>query len=157
MSIADLLTAIQKTPLSRALAGANHLVMAGLQVVHVVGFILLLASAVLISLRVLGWVLKETPVAEVARDTTRLLWLGLALAVLSGVLMFIGAPKHYFYNPAFTTKMVLLLFAVIVQGVVFTRVATSRQPRPLLARVGVALTLICWFSVSLAGRAIGFV
>jgi len=157
MSVADLLTAIQKTPLSRTLAGADHLVMAGLQVVHVVGFILLLASAVLISLRVLGWVLKQTPVAEVARDTLRLLWLGLTLAVLSGVLMFIGAPRHYFYNPAFTTKMVLLLAAVIVQAVVFTRIATSETPRPLLARVGVAVTLIFWFSVSLAGRAIGFV
>jgi hypothetical protein len=157
MSTADLLTAIQKTPLSRALAGADHLVMAGLQVVHVVGFILLLASLVLISLRVLGWALKDTPVAEVARDTTRLLWLGLALAALTGLLMFIGAPKHYFYNPAFTTKMALLAVAVIIQAVVFSRVAASESPSPTLARVGVALALVFWFSVSLAGRAIGFV
>jgi hypothetical protein len=157
MSTADLLTAIQKTPLSRALAGADHLVMAALQVVHVVGFILLLASLVLISLRVLGWALKSTPVAEVARDTTRLLWLGLALAVLTGLLMFIGAPKHYFYNPAFTTKMVLLAIAVIIQAVVFSRIAASESPNPALARVGVALALVFWFSVSLAGRAIGFV
>jgi hypothetical protein len=77
--------------------------------------------------------------------------------VISGVIMFIGAPRHYFYNPAFATKMLLLIAAVIVQAAVFGRVAASEKPNPVLARVGVALALAFWFGVSLAGRAIGFV
>jgi hypothetical protein len=157
MSIDAILTTIQTSALSRAIAQANHLFMASLQIVHVIGFILLLSSLVIISLRVLGLVFNQTPLSTVAADTLRVLWFGLALAVVTGVIMFIGAPKHYFSNPAFTTKMVLLAIAVLVQAVIFRRVATVEQPRIGLARVGVALALLFWFGVSMAGRAIGFV
>jgi uncharacterized protein DUF6644 len=157
MSIDALLTEIEGTGASHWIAKANHLFMAGLQVVHVIGFILLLASLLLISLRLLGLVFTSQAIPQVARGTTRLLWLGLALAVISGAIMFIGAPKHYFYNPAFGTKMLLLAVSVIVQATLFARVALSEEPHPVLARVGVGLALAFWFAVSLAGRAIGFV
>jgi hypothetical protein len=157
MSIDAVLTQIQGTVASHWIARANHLFMAGLQVIHVIGFILLLASLLLISLRLLGLVFTGQTIAQVARETTRLLWLGLALAVISGAIMFIGAPKHYFYNPAFGTKMLLLAAAVFVQAAIFGRVAASAEPHPVLARVGVGLALAFWFAVSLAGRAIGFV
>jgi hypothetical protein len=157
MSIDAVLTQIQGTGASHWIAKANHLLMAGLQVVHVIGFILLLASLLLISLRLLGLVFTSQSIAQVARETTRLLWFGLALAVSSGVIMFIGAPRHYFYNPAFATKMLLLIVAVIVQAAVFGRVAANEAPHPVLARVGVGLALAFWLGVSLAGRAIGFV
>lgn len=157
MSIDTVLSAIQSTGVSHWVAKADHLFTAGLQVVHVIGFILLLASLLLISLRLLGLIFKQQTVPQIARETLRLLWLGLALAAFTGVLMFIGAPKHYAYNPAFVTKMVLLLVAVIVQATLFGRVASSEAPRPWLARLGVALAVFFWFGVSLAGRAIGFV
>ena len=157
MSIDTILGAIQGTGLSRWVAKADHLFTAGLQVVHVIGFILLLSSLLLISLRLLGLIFKQQSVAQIARETLRLLWLGLALAVFTGLVMFIGAPRHYAYNPAFVAKMVLLVIAVIVQAALFGRVATSETPRPALARAGVALAVFFWFGVSLAGRAIGFV
>jgi hypothetical protein len=157
MSIEAVLTQIQGTAISHGIAKANHLFMAGLQVVHVIGFIVLLASLLLISLRLLGLVFTGQTIPQVARETTRLLWFGLALAVISGVIMFIGSPRHYFYNPAFGTKMLLLAVSVIVQAALFARVALSEQPHPVLARVGVGLALAFWFAVSLAGRAIGFV
>jgi hypothetical protein len=157
MSPADLLTRLQSSALSHSIAKANHLFMAGLQVVHVIGFIFLLASVVLISLRLLGLALNGQTIPQVARETSRLLWLGLALTVISGTIMFIGSPRHYFYNPAFAVKMLLLVLAVIIQAALFGKVAASESPHPGLARVGVALALLFWFSVSLAGRAIGFV
>jgi hypothetical protein len=86
-----------------------------------------------------------------------MLWLGLALAVGSGILMFIGSPKHYYYNPAFELKMLLLTVAVIVQSSLFRKVVYAPNPRPALRRVSVALSLALWFAVSMAGRAIGFV
>ncbi len=157
MSIDTVLGAIQNTGVSHWVAKADHLFTAGLQVVHVIGFTLLLASLLLISLRLLDLIFKQQTVPQIARETLRLLWLGLALAVFTGVVMFIGAPKHYAYNPAFVTKMVLLLVAVIVQAALFGRVASSETPPPWLVRLGVALAVFFWFGVSLAGRAIGFV
>jgi hypothetical protein len=157
MSAVDVLDWIQSTSLSHWISKSNHLLIAGFQVIHVMGFILLLASLVLISLRLLGLIFKQQTVPQVAREATRLIWLALAMAVGTGVLMFIGSPRHYFYNPAFDVKMLLLLFAVIVQVLLFGRVAASEAQKPWLARTAVALSLVFWFAVSMAGRAIGFV
>jgi hypothetical protein len=157
MTSADALSFIQSTPLSHAISKSNHLLIAGFQVFHVIGFVLLLAALVLISLRLLGLILQQQPVPEVARQALRLLWSGLALAVISGTLMFIGSPRHYFYNPAFDVKMLLLVAAVIIQTILFRKVANSSAPRPWLARASVAVSLAMWLAVSMAGRAIGFV
>ena len=157
MTTADILTFIQTSALSHAISKSNHLLIATFQVFHVVGFVLLLAALVLISLRLLGLVLQQQTVPQVASQALRLLWSGFALAVASGALMFIGSPKHYFYNPAFDVKMLLLIVAVIVQAGLLGRVTTHSAPRPWLARTSVALSLALWFAVSMAGRAIGFV
>src|SRR5690348_16318215 len=117
MTASDALSFIQSTALSHAISKSNHLLIAGFQVFHVMGFVLLLAALVLISLRLLGLILQRQTVSEVTHQGLRLLWSGLALAVISGVLMFIGSPKHYFYNPAFDVKMLLLIAAVFVQAV----------------------------------------
>jgi len=153
----DALTFIQASTLSHAISKSNHLLIAGFQVLHVIGFVLLLAALVLISLRLLGLILQQQTAPAVARQALRLLWSGLALTVGSGILMFIGSPRHYFYNPAFDVKMVLLAAAVIIQAGLFRKVANSATPSPWLARAGVALSLALWFAVSMAGRAIGFV
>jgi hypothetical protein len=157
MSSVDVLDWIQRTPLSHWISKSNHLLIAGFQVIHVMGFILLLASLVLISLRLLGLTFKQQTVPQVAKEATRLIWVGLAMAVGTGVLMFIGSPRHYFYNPAFDVKMLLLLLAVLVQALLFGKVAASEAQKPWLARTAVALSLVFWFAVSMAGRAIGFV
>jgi cytochrome bd-type quinol oxidase subunit 2 len=157
MTTTDILNSMQGTALSHAISKSNHLLIAGFQVFHVMGFVLLLAALVLISLRLLGLILQQQTVSQVASQSLRLLWSGLALAVASGALMFIGSPKHYFYNPAFDIKMLLLVVAVLVQAVLFRWVAHSDNPSPWLTRTTVAVSLAAWFAVSMAGRAIGFV
>jgi hypothetical protein len=157
MSVVDILTAIQDSGVAHAISKTDHMVGAGLQIVHVLGLIFFLASLVLISLRALGWALADQPVNSVARDTSRLLWAGLALTALSGTLMFIATPKLYFFNWAFGLKMALVLFAILVQATLFRKVAKSSDPSLRFVRASVALTVGCWFGVAMAGRMIGFV
>jgi hypothetical protein len=152
----DTLDLIQSTPLSHAISKSNHLLIAAFQVLHVLGFVLLLSALVLISLRLLRLILPQQTISAVASQALRLLWLGLALAVGSGTLMFVGSPRHYFYNPAFELKMALLAAAVVFQAAVFRKL-TSRPIADTWTRLGVALSLALWFAVSMAGRAIGFV
>ena len=147
MTIVDALNYIQTTALSHFISKSNHLLIATFQVFHVIGFILLLAALVLITLRSLNVALKQYAVADVAKQALQLAWAGLAVTLTSGVLMFIGSPKHYAYNPAFEVKMVLLAVAIIAQTVLFQKITTPR----------LALSLGLWFTVSMAGRAIGFV
>ena len=157
MTTNDALSAIARFPLARALAKSDHLVTAALQVVHVIGFVLLLAALTLISLRLLGLVLVRQPVPQVAADTSRLLWLGVILAISTGILMFLTGPSHYYFNSAFEIKMVLLFTALVVHVTVLQRVARRDEPPTVPARVGVVLSLLLWYGVSWAGRAIGFV
>ena len=58
----------------------------GLQVVHVLGFIALLAALVLMSLRLLNLVFRNQPMQEVTRDANRFFHVGLVLTVVSGAL-----------------------------------------------------------------------
>lgn len=157
MSIHDLLVVIQNSAVAHAVSKSNHLVGAALQVVHVFGFITLLAALVLISLRVLGLALTRQTIPEVARDSTRLIWIGLALAVASGTLMFVATPMLYFYKWAFELKMVLLVVAVVLQATLFRKVSQSESPNPLFAKTSVVLSLLAWFGIGFAGRIIGFI
>lgn len=156
-SIATVLSDIEHLPLSQALAKSDHLVGAGLQVVHILGFILLLAGVVFISLRLLGWALPEQPLPRVSAGVLKLVWLGLALALVSGVAMFIASPQLYFYKPVFQFKLVLFAAALVLHGLLLRRVARQAAPRPALARASVVLSLLAWFGIGFAGRMIGFV
>jgi hypothetical protein len=157
MSYADVLADLQNSALAHAISKSNHLIGASLQILHILGFILLLSSITVISLRLLGLTFRNQPIERVARDGTRLIWIGLALAVASGTLMFVSGARHYGYNWAFEMKMGLLLAAVLAQVLLFRRVTAMQLPRPALARVSAGLSLTLWFSVGLAGRMIGFI
>lgn len=157
MSVLDVLTALQDSALAHAISKTDHLVAAGLQIVHVLGLIFFLASLVLISLRAIGWALAEQPIPEVARDTSRLMWAGLFLTALSGTLMFVATPKLYYFNWAFGLKMALVVVALAIQATLFRRIAKRDAPTLRFVRLSVGLCVASWFSVAMAGRMIGFV
>jgi hypothetical protein len=157
MTVEEVLTWIQGSALAHAISKSNHMVGAGLQILHIIGFVLLLASLLLLSLRLLGFVFVRQPVAQVADDATRLIWIGLALAVFSGTLMFVSTPRLYFHNWAFQLKMALLVVAILIQLLLFRRVARAQSPSPARVWTSVVLTLVAWFGISLAGRMIGFI
>jgi hypothetical protein len=157
MNTHDILTAIQDSALAHAISKTDHLVGAVLQIFHVLGLILFLASIVLIALRSVNAVLVEESIAGVAKSASKMMWVGLGLTALSGTLMFVATPKLYFYNAAFGWKMALMVAAVAVQATLFRRVANGALATPALARAGTALCVTCWFGVAMAGRMIGFV
>jgi hypothetical protein len=156
-SVQDILTAIQSSPLAHAVTKSNHLVGAMLQIVHVLGIIFLLAALVVLSLRLLGLAFAKQDVREVGRDALRLMRIGIALALISGVLMFISAPRLYWNNPAFQIKMLLFVLAIIVQVVFVRRVAIHEAPSVGFARLSAALSIVLWFGVGLSGRVIAFI
>ena len=156
MSTEELLTWIQDSPVAHAVSKSNHLVAASLQVIHVLGFITLLAALVLVGLRLLGFVLKSQALPDVAKDADRLLYLGLGMTTVSGVLMFVATPKLYFHKPAFELKMLLFLAAVIIQFWVLRRLVARAAENAVAVRLTVAVSLLAWFGIGFAGRMIGF-
>lgn len=156
-SAVDFLVWLQATPLSHFIAKANHLLVAGLQIAHVFGLIFLLGPLILISLRVLGLVLREQPLEDILGQTRIVSLLGLTSSLTSGVFMFLSAPLHYYANWAFDAKMQLLAAALVVYGLIFAWVPAWVRAHAVLARVHVLLSLLLWILVCMAGRAIGFV
>lgn len=156
MSTQEILTHIQDSALAHLVSKSNHLVGAGLQIVHVLGFVVLLATLLLISLRLLGLIFTERTVPQVARGATTLLWWGLAAAAATGLLMFIATPLLYVRKPVFLVKLALLVVAVVGQLTLFRKVAALDDPQPALARATAVAALLIWFGVAAAGRAIGF-
>jgi hypothetical protein len=148
---------LQHTALGLALRDAPPVAVLAIQIAHVLGLILLLTSLLLVNLRLLGWGLRSLPLQQVVNATRKALWLGLALAMGSGSLLFLSAPVHYAGNAAFVPKMVLLITALLVQASLYRRVTRTAAPAPLLARSTAVISLSLWFGVGLAGRAIGFV
>jgi hypothetical protein len=153
----NFLTYLQSTGLAHAISKGNHMIGASLQVFHILGFVLLLSSLIVISLRILGLAFTQAPLPRVARDGVRLIWLGLAVAIASGTLMFISGAWHYGHNWAFELKMVLLISAVAVQALLVRHVTATETPSLAVARASVGLSLLLWFGVGLCGRMIGFI
>ena len=150
-------TSLQNTTLGLALREASPSTVLVIQIGHVLGLILLLTALLLVNLRLLGWGLRRQPLHDIVQGTRWALRLGLVLAIGSGSLLFLSAPVSYIANPAFVPKIVLLFAALAVQASVYRRVTRSGQSSLLLARGTAVLSLTLWFSVGLAGRAIGFV
>jgi hypothetical protein len=157
MTFIELLGALQGTYLVEQLRGANHLVIEITEVVHVLGLVSLLTAVLLLSLRLLGVVLRSLPSAAIARAAAPLLWGGLAATLATGTLLFLSGPVRYYANAAFGPKMALLALALAAQAVLYRRVARGPEPAPAVARSGAALLLVLWFGVGLCGRAIGYI
>ena len=157
MTLAHVLYAVQKSHFAHGLAETNHMLVAVLQIIHVFGFIFLLAPLLLISLRLFGLVLRDQPVQEVVRQPRAVSITGLVMTLSTGLLMFLTAPLHYYNNWAFDLKMVLLLAALTVYGVLFIGAAPRQSAHPALARITVAASVVLWLGVCMAARAIGFV
>lgn len=157
MSLVKLLNWVQTSRFAHGIAESNHLLIAFLQVVHVFGFIFLLAPLFLVGLRLYRLVLTNYPIEQVVKQGRKLSLFGLSMTLSSGLVMFLSAPLHYYYNWAFDTKMGLLVLAIVLYVAQFLCVAALDRRSPALARLGISMSLLSWIAVCMAGRAIGFV
>jgi hypothetical protein len=130
---------------------------AWLFVMHLIGLTLLLGGTFVISLRLLDIGMRSQPIAALARDIAPWRMAGLILSLVSGALIFTGGALSYFEGPWFRWKMMLLTVALVFNFTAFRIVAYADEGRfnPWLRRVIGGLTVLLWFSVGVAGRAIG--
>jgi hypothetical protein len=149
--------AIQNSGVAVALGQAHLVFGIFAQLFHIAGLVLLLTSILLVNLRLLGVGLTYFSAPELANYTRPFVFIGLIFLLLSGLFMLIPSAALYEPNPAFWLKMKLLVAALIIQYSVYKNVTTTETPAPWLATVTAIVSLVLWFAVGLAGRAIGFV
>jgi hypothetical protein len=131
------------------------------EIVHIVGFVLLVGSVVMFDLRVLG-LSKQVSVKALARHLLPWSVAALLLIVPSGLAMFSAHANDMLGNRAFQVKMALLLTAGINAAIFhtgpFQSVASwdTGVAAPAAARVSVALSIVTWISIIACGRLLAY-
>jgi hypothetical protein len=130
--------------------------------IHVMAVATVYGTILLVDLRLLGLRDVGRPFTRVFKEMVRWTWLGFAVAVVTGSLLFLPNARTYIANTAFALKMVSLVLAGINMAVFeFTTLKSvaswDSAPRsPLGARIAGALSILIWTSVIVFGRWIGF-
>lgn len=132
------------------------------EIVHIVGFSILVGSAVMFDLRLLG-LSKNIPVSDAYNHL--ILWAKISFwaVVPSGGLLFMVEASSYASNAAFQIKLILI-FAAVINAVIFQfntfknvdnwnqNTATS-----LGAKVAAIISILLWVMVISCGRLIAYV
>jgi hypothetical protein len=156
----DWTAALEATAIARSLRGsvwAYPLVNA----CHILGVALLVGAIVPLDIRLIGgW--SSTPLAPLYRILTRMASVGLALAIASGLLLFITRTSDYFQSSLFLVKMALVLTGVI-NALLLNRIAdhqfTGRSESnklPWRIRFAACISLASWLTAMLLGRLVGY-
>lgn len=156
MTSLELFNQIQNNPLSLFIGKQSHLLGAVAELFHIAGLILLLSSIVLVSLRLFGLGLRNQSLPQLAAATSRLIWIGLAFLVVSGLVLFLPAADQYYPNPIFWFKFKVFAVALLVQFTLYRKITQSESVKPIAAKATAFVTLGLWFGVAFSGRFIGF-
>ena len=124
-----------------------------LETVHIMGLTILLGSIFVTNLTVLGVGLKRSA-PQLARELAPWMLGGLVLMLGSGIPMFISSAIGYSLSDPMNIKLGLLAFAMVLQLAIHN-VPGMYDGKPL-GKVAACLSMLCWFGVAWAGRAIAF-
>jgi hypothetical protein len=126
-----------------------------IEVFHLFGLTLLLGTTVVVNLRLFGLGLKRQSTAQVASDAMPWMLSGLVVTLGSGILLFLSEAMKCYNSGPFFIKMGFLFTALLFTFTLHRRL-TKAETSTLLAKLGAAVSIVLWFGVGLAGRAIAF-
>jgi hypothetical protein len=131
------------------------------ETLHFVGLALLLGTAGLFDLRLMGF-LRRVPLSAAMKMRP---WAGagVLINVVTGLMFFVGAPKQYIGNPAWYAKLAFLAIAIL--NIVFfeTRqgsrmlAMSGEEDTPLSFKIAGAVSIVAWLGVLYFGRMLPFI
>jgi uncharacterized membrane protein len=127
-----------------------------IETVHIMALAVLFGSLFLIDLRLLGAKMRDLPAARIGRELNVYMNWSIAVILVTGVLLFLSEALKAYGNDAFRPKIILLTLALLYHYTVHKRALRAEEP-PAWGKLAGALSLLLWFGVGAAGRAIGFV
>jgi hypothetical protein len=131
------------------------------EIVHIVGFSILVGSVVMFDLRVLG-LSKQVSVRALSRHMLPWSLGALFLIVPTGLMMFSAHAEDFLGNRAFQLKMALLFTAGMNAAMFRTgpyqtvKSWDTNATAPALARLSVALSIALWVGVISCGRLLAY-
>src|SRR5471032_1399128 len=106
---------IDQTPLSQWMQVTTWVVPT-VQTVHILAIAVIASSALMIDLRLIGLFWADRPMKDVSSRFLPLVWWPLLILLATGAIMVVSEPARSLKNPAFQLKMLLLIAAIAVTG-----------------------------------------
>ncbi len=133
-----------------------------IETAHVLSLAVMAGTIAVVDLRLLGVSFRQQPVSRLVTQVTPVTWVGFALMVLTGALLFAAQPEANAGNPVFQIKLVLLAVAGLnllsFHRLVFRDIAvwdTLTKP-PLKVQLSGAASLALWTVIIVLGRLIAY-
>lgn len=153
MTAIDLLLALERLP-PVALLRSSGLLYPVVSALHILGIALLVGAIAAFDLRLLGVIRGDW--RDSLRGNAPVAGAGLALALITGLMLFLVRASVYVQNPALWTKWGLILLALL-NIALFYRLLRGTAAAPTAGmRVCAALSLAFWVAAIFAGRWIAF-
>jgi hypothetical protein len=125
---------------------------------HNFGLAMLIGSSVIIDLRILGFA-PDVPLKSLNRLFS-IMWIGLVINAITGVLLLIGYPTKALTNPMFYIKLSIIAVALVTMWKIKTRVFDNINLSELdMIATGKSLakwSLLLWFMAITAGRLLAY-
>jgi hypothetical protein len=157
MSLLQLFRWFDATPISLIIRNSTY-IFPVVEVFHLFGLTLLLGTVTVVDLRILGVGMRRQSVSELASQLAPWSVGAALLTIVSGILLFLSEAMKCYGNAAFPYKMWFLLGGIVLY------LATQRRITSPTSRIGsgtlkviAVLSLVLWYGVAIAGRAIAFV
>ena len=132
-----------------------------LESLHVMSFVTVLGSLLVVDLRILGLGWKDVKLTTLSHETLKITWIAFTCAAITGIMIFCSKATSYVINPYFKLKLVSMALAglnmVVFQFITWKTVAGWDLGKvPTSAKAASTLSLLLWICVVFFGRAIGF-
>ncbi|HEF4760797.1 TPA: hypothetical protein SAN82_003243 [Pseudomonas putida] len=151
---------LNDSPLGEAMRGDLWLYPL-VEVMHIVGFAILVGAVVMFDLRVLG-LSRNLQVTALARHLLPWAIAALLLIVPAGLMMFSAHPHDFASNDIFILKLCLIATAALNAALfhvgVYRSVTTwnTDAPAPGLAKLQALFSIVIWVSVIFCGRLLAY-
>ena len=128
-----------------------------IEVIHLFGLTILLGSLTIIDLRILGIGMRRQSIPTVVKNLGPLtVWAGV-ITIVTGILLFLSEALKCYDNQAFPWKMWLVLAGLLLYLLFQRRMTKGAEVGSAQMKIVAVLSLVFWYGVALAGRAIAFI
>lgn len=119
---------------------------------HAVGMATVMGVAVALNLRVLGF---ARGISVLAYDRIFTIgWLGFAINLISGLILFCGSSSRYFYQGSFQLKIGFIVVGGVLMKVIMNRVRAGQDEQ--VTKIIAAISLASWFGGVITGRLMAY-
>jgi hypothetical protein len=153
---------LAQTPLSQYIQ-VREWVVPATQTVHILSVSAVIASALMLNLRLLGVNASHQTLRSVAQRFLPVIWSALVVLLATGAILIIAEPARALENPVFVLKMGLL---VVAAGVTLAcQIPLSRdtsfwetsRARRLAGKLLAVISVFLWVGIIFSGRWIAYV